>query len=276
MTRELDLHCLTRSCIYVYYCDDLNLSRATISPINSSCEGMIHYRQSLDCFLSYKSADQSLESNLYKVALCTNSHCNLPIFRSYLVIIVTQVDLTWFHCLIKRKISNIISQKLPLISTVDRFKNKCIYVSLQLRAQNRRRKWHFPLYFRNGIIWTSPFPPNICNAINWAGVTSKAFSSSEALILYSVKMPTCMVIFNSFQSKTLYTVLIFKWSCLDTNLWIWNLCICQKNMPTEHQHLVTVLAYRKYCRRHFKYDPWTNQGNNICNTELLQPSWKWW
>ena len=26
------------------------------------------------------------------------------------------------------------------------------YVSLQLCAQNRRRKWHFPLNFRNGII----------------------------------------------------------------------------------------------------------------------------
>ena len=26
-------------------------------------------------------------------------------------------------------------------------------------------------------------------------------------------------------------------------------------MPTEHQHLVTVLAYRKYCRMRFKYLP---------------------
>ena len=26
-----------------------------------------------------------------------------------------------------------------------------------------------------------------------------------------------------------------------------------KNMPTEHQHLVMVLAYRKDCRRWFKY-----------------------
>ena len=26
-----------------------------------------------------------------------------------------------------------------------------------------------------------------------------------------------------------------------------------KNMPTEHQHLVMVLAYRKDCRRRFKY-----------------------
>ena len=36
-----------------------------------------------------------------------------------------------------------------------------------------------------------------------------------------------------------------------------------KNLPTEHQLLVTVLAYRKYHRRWFKYPPWTSQGNNI-------------
>ena len=36
-----------------------------------------------------------------------------------------------------------------------------------------------------------------------------------------------------------------------------------KNMPTEHQLLVTVLAYRKYCRRQFKYPPCTSQGNSI-------------
>ena len=41
-----------------------------------------------------------------------------------------------------------------------------------------------------------------------------------------------------------------------------------KNMPTEHQLLVKVLAYRKYCRRQFKYPSWTSQGNNICITEL--------
>ena len=35
------------------------------------------------------------------------------------------------------------------------------------------------------------------------------------------------------------------------------------NMVTEHQILVKVLAYRKYCRRWFKYPPWTSQGNNI-------------
>ena len=42
-----------------------------------------------------------------------------------------------------------------------------------------------------------------------------------------------------------------------------------KNLPTEHQLLVMLLAYRKYCKRQFKYPPWTSQGNNICLTELL-------
>ena len=56
------------------------------------------------------------------------------------------------------------------------------YVSLQLPVQNRRRKWNFPLNFRNCIIWTSPFPLDIRNAIKWGGAFSKAFRSSEALI----------------------------------------------------------------------------------------------
>ena len=33
-----------------------------------------------------------------------------------------------------------------------------------------------------------------------------------------------------------------------------------KNMPTEHQHLVTILAHRKYCRRWFK---------NFCNRHFM-------
>ena len=40
-----------------------------------------------------------------------------------------------------------------------------------------------------------------------------------------------------------------------------------KNMPTEHQLLVTVLAYRKYRRRWFKYRPWTSQLL-LCNYVL--------
>ena len=103
------------------------------------------------------------------------------------------------------------------------------YVSLQLLVQNRRRKWHFPFNFRNGINWASPIPLNIHNTINWADAFSKAFSSSEALISVLSKN-ACLYdnISNSFQSKTLYIVLTFKWSRLDTNLWICNLCIYQK------------------------------------------------
>ena len=102
-----------------------------------------------------------------------------------------------------------------LVLLLSTFFDAKIYVSLQLRVQNRRRKWHFPLNFRN--------------AINWAGAFSKAFSSSEALIsVLSKNAHLCDNIYNSFQSKTLYIVLICKWSRLDTNLWIWNLCICQK------------------------------------------------
>ena len=45
-------------------------------------------------------------------------------------------------------------------------------------------------------------------------------------------------------------------------------------MPTEHQLLVTVLAYRKDCRRQFRYDldfslAWTSHGKNICFTEIF-------
>ena len=139
-----------------------------------------------------------------------------------------------------------------------------VYVSLQLRVQNRRRKWHFLLNFRNSIIWTSPFPPNIRNAINWAGVTSKAFSSSEALILVLSKN-ACL--YDNTVHCTYIQMVTSGYQFM--NMKFMHL---SKNMPTEHQHLVTVLAYRKYCGMWFKYNPWTSQGNNICITELLQPS----
>ena len=60
---------------------------------------------------------------------------------------------------------------------------KAIYVLLRLRVQNRRKKWNFPPNFQNSIIWTAPFPLNIHNGIIWGGAFSKAFRSSEALIL---------------------------------------------------------------------------------------------
>ena len=105
-----------------------------------------------------------------------------------------------------------------------------VYICLtSVTRAKPKEKWNFPLNCRNGINWTSPFLLNIHNAINWAGAFSKAFSSSEALI--SVLSKNAYLydnISNSFQSKTLYIVVIFKWSHLDTNLWICNLCICQK------------------------------------------------
>ena len=39
-------------------------------------------------------------------------------------------------------------------------------------------------------------------------------------------------------------------------------------MPTEHQLLIKVLAYGKYCRMQFKYPPWTSQGNSISIMEF--------
>ena len=109
--------------------------------------------------------------------------------------------------------------------------------------QNRRRKWHFLLNFRNGIIWTAPFPLNIRNATNWAGAFSKAFSSSEVLIY----------LFKFFSVKN--TVHCTNIQMVMSGHQFMNLKFVHlsKNIPTEHQHLVTVLAYRKYCRRLFKY-----------------------
>ena len=149
--------------------------------------------------------------------------------------------------------------RLPVNTFWDHFQTT--YVSLQLRVQNRRRKWHFPLNFQNDIIWTSPFPPNICNAINWAGVTSKAFSSSEALM--SVLSKNARLYDNTVHCTYIQMV--------TSGYQFMNLKFVHlsKNMPTEHQNLVTVLAYRKYCRRRFKYPPWTSQGNNICIMELF-------
>ena len=41
-------------------------------------------------------------------------------------------------------------------------------------------------------------------------------------------------------------------------------------MPTEHQLLVTVLAYRKDCRRQFRYEcDFSCLDKNICFTEIF-------
>ena len=57
------------------------------------------------------------------------------------------------------------------------------------------------LFSQNGINWTGAFLLNIHNAINWTGAFSKAFSSSEALILvlsknarlYDELVPSCLI-----------------------------------------------------------------------------------
>ena len=116
---------------------------------------------------------------------------------------------------------------------------------------HRRRKWNFRLNFRNSINWTSPFLLYICNAINWAGAFSKAFSSLEALISYSLKMPPCMIIFKFLSVKN--TVHCTNIQMVMSGYQFINLQFVHlsKNMPTEHQLLVRVLAYRKYCSRWF-------------------------
>ena len=57
-------------------------------------------------------------------------------------------------------------------------------------------------------------PKDFRNGIKCTGAFSKAFGSSEALIS-ALSKNACLYdnISNSFQSKTLYIVLIFKWSC---------------------------------------------------------------
>ena len=129
-----------------------------------------------------------------------------------------------------------------------------IYVLLCLRVQNRRKKWHFPPNSCNSIIWTAPFLLNIHNVIIWGMAFPKHLGLQKHLFQYSLKMPACMIYLKFFSDKNTVHCTYIQWSTLDTNLWIWNFCICQKNMPTEHQLLVTVLAYRKDCRRRFRYD----------------------
>ena len=83
---------------------------------------------------------------------------------------------------------------------------------------------------------------------------------------------------NSAQSKTLNIILIFKWSGLDTHLWIFNLCSCHKfsnRTPTFGkgsciqdipQKAVQVDLHHQTC---LVYNFW--------NMEFLEPFWKgWW
>ena len=98
-----------------------------------------------------------------------------------------------------------------------------------------------------------------------------ALGLQKHLFRYSLKMPTCMIIFKILFSQKHYIVLIFKWSHLDTNLWIWNLCICQKHANRSpafgngfgiHKRLQKAVQVSSIL-------PWTSQGKNICFTELF-------
>ena len=55
---------------------------------------------------------------------------------------------------------------------------------------------------------------------------------------------------NSFQSKMLYIVLIFKWSHLDTNLWICNLCICHITKYQINLDLIKIIQFYLKIMRH--------------------------
>ena len=132
--------------------------------------------------------------------------------------------------------------------------NRFAYVLLRLRVQNRRKKWNFPPNFRNGIIWTAPFPLDIRNIIIWGMVFPKHLGLQKHLFWYSLKMPACMIIFKIlFRQKHctlyLYSMVMSRYQFMNLKF-----LYLSKNMPTEHQLLVTVLAYRKDCRRRFRYD----------------------
>ena len=82
---------------------------------------------------------------------------------------------------------------------------------------------------------------------------------------------------NSFQSKTLNIVLIFKWSNLDTNLWIFNLCSCHKlskRTPTFIKDSYIQEIPQKAVQVHHES---LCLAYNFWNMEFLEPSWKgWW
>ena len=96
-------------------------------------------------------------------------------------VIVTPTLVTEFICTVDF-IVIIISRQYKTV--------KYIYVSLRLRMQNWRKKWHFPPNFRNGIIWTASLPAyNICNIIIWGMAFPKHLGLQKHLFPYSLKCP---------------------------------------------------------------------------------------
>ena len=119
-------------------------------------------------------------------------------------------------------------------------------------TQNQTRKWHFPL--------------NFCNGINWTGASSKAFGSSEALILVLYKN-ACLYdnISNSFQSKTLYIVLIFKWSC-SIPIYEFAICASVKKHANRTPTFGKGYAVQKILQKVVQLHPQTSLAYDFWNT----------
>ena len=80
-----------------------------------------------------------------------------------------------------------------------------------------------------------------------------ALGLQKHLFQYSLKMPACMIIFKILFGQKHCTLYLYSNGHIWIPIYEFEICVSVKNMPTEHQHLVMVLAYRKDCRRLFKY-----------------------
>ena len=121
--------------------------------------------------------------------------------------------------------------------------------------QNWRKKWNFPPNFHNGIIWTAPFPLNIRNVIIWGMAFPKHLGLQKHLFRYSLKMPACMIIFKILYKNTVHCTYI-QWSRLDTNLWIWNFCICQKKHANRTPTFGNSSGIQKRLQKAVQVRPW--------------------
>ena len=116
----------------------------------------------------------------------------------------------------------------------------------------------------------------------------KHLGLQKHLFRYSLKMPACMIIFKILFSQKHCTLYLYSNGHIWIPIYEFEICVSvkkhanriptfgngfgiqkrlqkavqfmnlkfvylSKNMPTEYQHLVMVLAYRKDCRRQFKY-----------------------
>ena len=81
---------------------------------------------------------------------------------------------------------------------------------------------------------------------------------------------------NSFQSKMLYIVLVFKWSCLDTLLSILNLCRCHK-LFNRTQTFGKAYCIQKIPEKVAQVHHQTCLAYNFWDMEFLYPPYTgWW